>query len=349
MYRSSVFSLIFFLSITSYCTSQPEVTIGLMGDVMLGRLVGENIQKTSYSYPWGDFIPLLKKNDLNIINLESAFTTCTKKVPKTFNFKSNPANVVTLQEGYVTVANLANNHIRDYGDNGLKTTIEMLDKSGILHVGAGDTLEKARKPVIITKNGIKIGIIGCTDNEPRWLASKDKPGTNYVKVGDTAAIVPLIKKVKKQVNILILSMHWGPNMRVKPTKEFIDFAHALIDAGIDIFQGHSAHIIQAIEVYKGKLILYDTGDFIDDYAVDKSVRNDLACLFNVTVDKEGVQKIDLVPGLISNMQVNKASPDVSQEILTRIRKLSRQFGTHVSDQGSLTVAKKQKKAQESLF
>ena len=339
-YRLSVYFGIFFVH---FCAAS-DVTIGFMGDVMLGRAVGENIAETSYQYPWGDFIPLLKKNDLNIINLETALTTHTKKVPKVFNFKSNPANIKVLQEGYITVANLANNHVRDYGDSGLKETVEALNKAGILHVGAGANLAVAQKPVIITKNGVKIGIIGCTDNEPTWLAGKNKPGTNYIKVGDTATLIPLIKKVKKHVDILIVSMHWGPNMRVKPTQGFKDFAHALIDAGVDIFHGHSAHIIQPVELYKGKVILYDTGDFIDDYTVDKNLRNDYACMFVVTVNKKGVKKIQLGPGLISSMQVNHATQPIFGKILTKIQTLSGPFGTDISELGVITAKKSLKKS-----
>jgi len=131
----------------------------------------------------------------------------------------------------------------------------------------GDMIDS--KSAFLSAKGIKIAVIAFTDNMPEWQATKTKP----------------------KVDILIVSAHWGPNMRQRPTKAFKEFAHAVIDAGADIFHGHSAHIFQGIEIYKGKLIMYDTGDFIDDYAVDDELRNDQTFLFLVTLSKNRIEKI----------------------------------------------------------
>jgi poly-gamma-glutamate synthesis protein (capsule biosynthesis protein) len=116
-------------------------------------------------------------------------------------------------------------------------------------------------------------------------------------------------------------------MRQRPTKAFKEFAHATIDAGADIFHGHSAHIFQGIEIYKGKLIMYDTGDFVDDYAVDEELRNDQTFLFLVTLNKEKIEKVELIPGLISYMQVNRAKGIDFEEITNKMIKLSEEIGT----------------------
>jgi poly-gamma-glutamate synthesis protein (capsule biosynthesis protein) len=302
---------------------------------MLGRLVNEKIAQTSYTYPWGNVLPLLKKNDLNIINLETTLTTSTDKVPKVFNFKSDPNNIQTLVDGNISAVCIANNHIGDFGNQGLLETISTLDHAGIKHVGAGKNLDEARGPVILEKNGIKIGIIGFTDNEPYWQATENKPGTFYIKIGNPKALgtlTEIIQNLKKQVDIVVVSTHWGPNKRVRPTQAFIDFAHALIDAGVDIFHGHSAHIFQGIEIYKNKLIMYDTGDFIDDYAIYPHLRNDQSFLFLVTVDKSGIKQIQLIPMLISNMQVNQATSQDFVQTVERIQHLSQEFGTQIIEQ-----------------
>lgn len=307
------------------------VAIGLMGDVMLGRTVNEKIGQTSFSYPWGSIRSLLKKNDLNLINLECALTTSTCETPKTFNFKANPDSVKTLTEGSITVTNLANNHILDFSYPGMNETVMTLDAAGIRHVGAGNNLQEAQRPTIINIKGLKIGIIGATDNEPGWRAGYKKPGVNFLYMNEPQRILKLIKKVKPAVDFLILSIHWGPNFREKPSRQFIDFAHKAIDAGVDILHGHSAHIIQPIEFYKGKIILYDTGDFVDDYAIDPILRNDEGCLFLITMSKEGIKSVQLVPTLIVDMQVNRASKKVASRIVKKINAHSKEFGTVIKD------------------
>ncbi len=309
--------------------------MGFLGDTMLGRMVNEKIKKTSYLYPWGDLLPLLKKNDLNIANLETTLTHSQKIVPKVFNFKSDPEHVQVLKEGAIDVVNLANNHSLDFGEEGLQETLTMLDSAKINYVGAGIDLKEAQKPVIITKNGIKIGILGATDNEPTWQASKNKPGINYISIDPSNVqfqqFLQAITTLKKNVDVVIISLHWGPNMREQPSQKFIEAAHEFIDAGADILHGHSAHIFQGIEIYKNKLIMYDTGDFIDDYMVDPILRNDRSFLFNVTIDKKGPKKITLIPTLIDSLQVNTASKKDAQKSLARIRKLSEKFGTKIID------------------
>lgn len=333
-----VLSLIFIAGCITVPTQKTETIaksrndslfIGITGDVMLGRLVNEKITMTNYTYPWGDVLVLLRNTDVNIINLETTLTTSTKKVSKVFNYKADPDKVQSLIEAKIDVSNLANNHILDFSEEGLIETISTLDKAGIKHVGAGINKTEALKPVIIKKNNITIGIIGYTDNEPGWEAKENKPGTNYVEVDDFERIEKEIEKLRAKVDILIFTIHWGPNMRKKPTTEFRNFAYEIMNKGVDILHGHSAHIFQGIEIYNKKLILYDTGDFVDDYYVTPSLRNDQSFLYLVEVDKEGLRKIELIPVVISRMQVNKATGSDYREIVSRIKDLSKEFNTTI--------------------
>lgn len=307
------------------------ITIGFMGDVMLGRLVNEVIKTKGYEYPWGNVLSSVQENNINIINLETTLTTSEKMVPKVFNFKSDPQNAEVLKKAHITVANMANNHSLDFSNKGLFETIKVLDNAGILHVGAGKNQEEAKKAVIIEQNDVKIGIIGYTDNEPTWLATKKKAGTNYITVGEIETIIKDIEKIKNNVDFLIANIHWGPNMRDHPSAEFIEFAHQIIDAGVDIIHGHSAHIVQGIEIYKNKIIMYDTGDFIDDYAVDPILRNDLSFLFQITFEGKKIKQVNLMPVKISNMQVNFARGDDKKFIIDRMINLSQEFGTYFEE------------------
>lgn len=304
-----------------------KVIMGLMGDVMIGRLVDEYTDHRPPEYIWGDLLSVIKSHDLNLINLETTLTFSEKVVPKVFNFKAQPRKVESLKAANVTVANLANNHILDYSEDGLLETIATLDKAGIFHMGAGNNSVAAHKPVILEKNGLKVGFIGCTDNEPEWEATEKQSGTFYVDVGDIDALKSEIEILRPQVDVLILSIHWGPNMRERPTQRFIKFAHDLIDLGVDILHGHSAHIFQGIEVYNKGLILYDTGDFVDDYAVDPFLRNDYTFLYQVEFTKDGVKSLKLIPAAISNCQVNRAEPDDWMFICQKMQERCKDFRT----------------------
>lgn len=314
------------------CQEIQTYTIGFAGDVMIGRLVNEVISTTGYDYPWGDMLPILRKTDLNIINLETTLTKSEKAIAKVFNFKAYPDRVQTLLTAKIDVANLANNHILDFSEEGLIETIEVLDTAKILHCGAGGNETEARKPAIVVRKGVTIGVLGYTDNEPDWAASPHTPGTNYLQIGDIQRVVADVQKVREKVDILILTIHWGPNMREYPTPEFIAFAHQIIDSGVDIIHGHSAHIFQGIERYKGKLIMYDTGDFVDDYAVDSLLRNDRSFLFCVKIDKRKIGQIELIPVLIDNMQVNRAKGDDYRWLVEKIKERSRGFAVTIGEE-----------------
>lgn len=304
-----------------------SVSIGMAGDVMIGRLVNECLDDVEPAYIWGNTLPLLQSTDLNLINLEAALTTSQEAVPKVFNFKADPKKARCLAEGSAHVVNIANNHILDYSESGLLETLETLDNAHIQHVGAGKNIEEASKPVIRVVKGVKIGILGCTDNESDWIATDSHPGTRYLTVGNLKALSKDIEDLRSQVDILILSIHWGPNMKERPSRGFIQFAHHLIDIGVDIIHGHSAHIFQGVELYKSKLILYDTGDFVDDYYVDPVLRNDLSFFFIAEVNKQGILGLRLIPVKISNCQVNVLREKDAAPTLIHMQGLSSEFGT----------------------
>ncbi|MBA2278627.1 MAG: CapA family protein, partial [Chloroflexia bacterium] len=124
-----------------------------------------------------------------------------------------------------------------------------------------------------------------------------------------------------------------PNMRARPTPEFRAFARRVIEAGADVFIGHSAHVIQGIEVWRGKPILYDAGDFIDDYAVDPELRNDRSALFLLRVAPSAIERVDLVPVQIGRCQVNRAREPERSWFARRVLGLCAELGTDVLDDG----------------
>lgn len=339
---------IYYLSKAFGTYEKGEITvICLGGDVMLGRTVNEIMKEKGTSYPWGNLIPIFKNADCTLVNLETTLTTHTQKEPKVFNFKSLPAHHVTsLQDAHITAVNIANNHIKDFGNEGLAETIVTLDHANIAHTGAGQNILEAKKPVIIKINNMTIGILGYTDNEPSWQATKTNPGINYIPIdaNNMKTVINDITNIRSHVDILIVSLHWGPNMLEFPLQAHIAFAHALIDHGVDIVHGHSAHVLQGIEIYKNKLILYDTGNLVDDYAVDASLRNDLSAIFKISCSKKDITSkkvesvsmaVEIIPVNIENMQTNICTGELKQMVFDLLNKRSAPFNTFIPYTGVL--------------
>lgn len=312
------------------------IVLAFTGDVMLGRLVNEMTGHMGPRYVWGDTLPLLKKADLCLINLECVIAEDGKpwdRSPKVFFFRADPNAIDVLKIAGIDYVSLANNHTLDFVEEAMLEMLGRLDDAGIAHAGAGKNLREAAKPAVIEAGGIRVGVISFTDNEPAFAATGTSPGTNYIPITLADSVMRKVKAAvdgaRSTCDIVVFSIHWGPNMRERPTQRFREFAHAVIGMGADIFHGHSAHIFQGIEVYREKLIMYDTGDYIDDYYVGPGEKNDQQLLFLVTVLKGKIKKVEMVPVEISMCQVNVARGAVHKEISERIARLSEEFGTKV--------------------
>lgn len=358
------------------------------GDVMLGRLVNKVLANAQFTYVWGDTIDIIKRADFSLINLECPVSSKGKKWNKTFkvfHFRANLDAIQVLNSASIDYVSLANNHILDYDIEALLDTLDILDKNNISHSGAGRNLKEAMKPAILEKklkpkpsnnnnpfhnvytekvnnndnikNTIRIGIISLTDNEPEWEAKDDLAGINYIP----AILDPdryyyrlqnYIEQAKTQSDLVIVSSHIGPHFRETPSVKYVNFAHKIIDFGADIYWGHSNHMPQGIELYKhnnnNKIILYDCGDFIDDYAIDSNYRNDLSFIFllHFLIDKNSKlsknnntnnngnillqnSMIELIPTKISNFMVNTIPADDNDAdlIIKRMAKTCSFLGT----------------------
>lgn len=315
------------------------ITLALTGDVMLGRGVAEALDDHMRpEEPWGDVMPLLEAADLRIINLECAVTDNEQpwtRTPKVFHFRAKPSAIETLRTARIDACSLANNHTLDFEEQGLVDTLEHLDAAGIRHAGAGRNQEEAADPAILTKRADhtrRVALLAFTDNEPPFAAGAGRPGTNYLpiylKPDALRRVERAVLDVREMgVDTVIFSNHWGPNMVQRPNENFRRFARAVIDRGVDIYYGHSAHVFQGVEIYGGKPILYDTGDFIDDYAVDPELRNDWSFLFQLSVEEGRLERLDLTPVKLSYARVDLATGGEREAILERMERLSSEMGT----------------------
>jgi poly-gamma-glutamate capsule biosynthesis protein CapA/YwtB (metallophosphatase superfamily) len=321
-----------------------RVTLAFGGDVMLGRLVNSTILQQGPRYVWGDVLPLVQEADLALVNLECTIAESGEPFvpPRVFYFRAHPQAIEVLTLAGVDYVTLANNHALDFQAPALLETIRRLDEHGIAHAGAGANLSEASQPAMLEAGGIKVGVVAFADHFREYQATEEAAGTRVITIsteeqhfGEVRESIQAVREAG--ADLVVFSIHWGPNMRQVPSPEFVAFAHAVMDAGADIFHGHSAHLFQGVEIYNGKPILYDTGDLIDDYYVDPELRNDQQLLFLLTATAQGVERIELIPLLITYMQVNRATGDTFDQIAERTRTLSAAMGTEIEQEGDRLV------------
>ena len=305
---------------------------------MLGRLVNDRLRKMQPEQLWGDVLPHLAQADLRIVNLECALTRHQKqwaRTEKMFHFRADPEAVRVLQAAHIDACTLANNHVLDYETQGLLDTLSVLENSGIHHAGAGVNANEASRPAIIEASGAepsRVALLSYTDNEPEFAAGSEHPGTNYLKIAlDEATMARIANDIAQAhaqgADLVVFSNHWGANFVERPSEEFRSFARRVIELGADIYHGHSAHICQGIEIHQDKPILYDTGNFIDDYAVHPLLRNDRSCLFRLLFDQRRLCRIELLPVSLSVAQVALARDPEFDAIGERMLMLCAEFGT----------------------
>ncbi|MGB7606713.1 MAG: CapA family protein [Lutisporaceae bacterium] len=227
------------------------ITISAAGDITLGRDANASytnsfdheleLQKSNYSYFLEKVKPIFERDDLTIANLEAPFTTACDKAEKQFRFKAKPAYTEILKQGSVEAVNLANNHIFDYLEKGYTDTVLQLTNSQIGYFGF-------EHQYITEVKGIKIALLGYTG----WESSKQKK-TEIKKAVDSLK--------EKGVSIIIVSFHWGEEKKYLPNAIQKDLGHYCIDIGCDLVLGHHPHVIQGVEQYKGKSIVYSLGNF----------------------------------------------------------------------------------------
>jgi poly-gamma-glutamate synthesis protein (capsule biosynthesis protein) len=260
--------------------AQPEaerLRIVAVGDINLGRGVGMKLEKDGkeYTYAFEKVASILKKGDVVFGNLEAPHTDSTRSLTGLREggkivLKARVKAFEAIRYAGFNLLSIANNHILDMYDTGLYDSIELMRDSNIAFSGAGSSLDEARKAAIVEKRGVRIGLISYTDmaevlykgNPPiRFIAGKDRYGVAPRKL---EMIKQDIELTRGNVDLLLVSLHWGIEESFDIAPEQIEFAHTLIDCGADAVLGHHPHQFQGMEVYKGKPIIYSLGNFIFD-------------------------------------------------------------------------------------
>lgn len=301
--------------------------LALAGDTMLGRGVAEELGKRPPdSLVDPAIVEITRAADLVVLNLECCISERGEPVRgKRFTFRAPPAAVETLRHLGVDCATLANNHALDYGLDAFLDTLVHLREAGIACAGAGEDVEQARSPAVV--GGLPV--VAFADHEPRFAAG---PGRAGIAFDDLRHGVPAW--LRESAPGALVCPHWGPNMTPSPVPHVRAAARELREAGAALVAGTSAHVFQGVD---GN-VLYDLGDFLDDYAHDAMLRNDLGLLFLVELEPDGPRRIEAVPLKLEYGITRLADGDEADWIRRRLRKACADLGTEVREQdGRLVV------------
>ncbi|WP_049928077.1 CapA family protein [Halopiger goleimassiliensis] len=334
--------------------------IGFTGDVMLGRVVDDRQRRRSVDAVWGDVGDRLRDLDGLVINLECVLSNRGSEWQRThrpFHFRADPDRAVpALERAGVDVCALANNHVLDYEEVALRDTLAHLDEAGIAHAGAGETIDAALEPATRSIADLDLAVVSFTDNTPEYAADEDSPGTAWIPIDETRRTpggqrwndqdartrqrvrTALDRARATDPDLLVASLHWGPNMVTEPPDAFRAFGRWLVEEGVDVIHGHSAHVFQGIEVHEGSPIMYDAGDFVDDYRVDPELRNDRGFLFVLETDADGaLETLRLEPIEIGDCAVHEAGSEAAEWSRRRMRDRSEPYGTTFGRDGEALV------------
>jgi poly-gamma-glutamate capsule biosynthesis protein CapA/YwtB (metallophosphatase superfamily) len=308
----------------------------------------------SFKYIWGDALQELERAgvDFRIANLETAITSTDTPWPdKGIQYRMHPQNIGCLSAVHISACALANNHVLDWGYDGLSETLQMLDGAGIAHSGAGNGIDEAMQPAVlgaVGKGRVLLFSFGSpTSGIPHeWKATSISPGVNLLDdLSETTAarLCDQMRAYQKPSDLVVASIHWGSNWGYEIPREQIAFAHRLIDEGVAIVHGHSSHHVKAIEVFRGRLILYGCGDLLTDYegiTGYETFRGDLALIYLLELDHDTGELTNarLVPMQMRRFRLERAPAADAKWLCDLLNKLGAKFNTRVKLQSDNSLA-----------
>ncbi|MFU8874496.1 CapA family protein [Micromonospora sp. SL4-19] len=275
-------------------------------------------------WPWGAALRLLDalRPDVRIVNLETSVTGRGEYAPaKGIHYRMHPANLACLTAARLDVCALANNHVLDFGPAGLADTLDALHGAGIRTAGAGRGADEAWRPAVVPLGDgrrVLVWSVGAPSSGvyPPWAAAAGRPGVAYLPDVSAASAEALTDRIAREAgpgDRVVVSVHWGSNWGHEVPDEHVEFAHALVDAGVHVVHGHSSHHPRPVERYRGRLVLYGCGDLIDDYegiGGQESYRPELRLLHLATLDAATGElgRLRLVPVRMRRMRLEPAAP-----------------------------------------
>ncbi len=295
------------------------VAVVAVGDVMLDRGVWGKIQANGAASILAKAAPLLTGADLRFCNLECPLSDSGPRAPMQLMFRADPAAVDVLKRGGIDVVSLANNHTRNSGKQALYNTIDVLDANGIKWAGALGEYQAEPAPTRLTVGSLDVGFLAYTQFPPSDALINERT------LDDVCAQV---REAAEACELLFVSVHWGDEYRREPTGWQVRWGHALVDSGADVVLGHHPHVLEGVEVYRGKVICYSLGNFVFDQR-------------DVEAMESAVFRVEYLPGtglqvVVRPVWIPRATfapepclKERGRGILERVRRLSADLGTQM--------------------
>lgn len=282
------------MPLLEYVKPEPvEVTLVAVGDMMLSRAVATRMERHGYDYPFASTSEYIRMADIAFGNLETPITPGSPVLPYEMSFRADPEVATALKEAGFDILSLANNHTPNFGETGLKDTLRYLDDAGIAHAGAGANRSGAAAPAFLSVKGITFAFLAYSDAyivPSEYEAGEERAGIALMR---TERMTEAVASARHMADIVIVSMHAGDEYELLPNERQTAFARAAIDAGAEIVIGHHPHVVQTMEVYKGKYILYSLGNFIFDQMWSENTREGMVA--SVIFTKKGLSGITFHP------------------------------------------------------
>ena len=273
----------------------------------------------SADFAFRDF-NLFRSADISMVNLESPVTLRGMAVKKPFNFRVKPEFVAALASAGISVVNIANNHIYDFGSEGLFDTILYLDSLKIQHVGAGRNYRDAHRAAVFNIRGNRIGILGYYGGGEAPGATRKNPGVAHRLLADIRNDIDSLRS-RDSAEYVVVNFHWGRELADAPDGEQQNLAHQVIDAGANAIIGHHPHVLQGIEWYHGGVIVYSLGNLL----FGGNARSTYSTgVFEIRFDGHRAA-YRFIPVSVVNWRLSVASGVEAAEIMDHVKELSSAF------------------------
>jgi poly-gamma-glutamate capsule biosynthesis protein CapA/YwtB (metallophosphatase superfamily) len=299
-----------------------RVTVMALGDVNLGRSVGQVLLTGDIAYPFGEMQQVLVVYDVVFANLESQIANLggeTQHPSDRYRFCAPPQAAQALRLGGISVVSTSNNHAFDYGREALAQTIDNLAAEGVLWTGTSKDSVELFPPAVVERNGIRLGFLAYTE-----FVNRGKEWSGRISVFEGKRMQREISDLRQVADLVIASYHGGVEYADAPSKYTLGQMRMLADAGADVVFGHHPHVPQGIELYKNTWIFYSLGNCLFLQQQREWTQKSFGA--SLTVRKSGdqtkVENVALVPLLVSNRPTFSVSEEVVESILTRLQRLS---------------------------
>ena len=316
---------------TKIINKKGDITLSFVGDVSLAdnwdimpkydeRKIG------IYGVLDEEVLSIMNNADIMVANNEFTLSNRGTRLNKAYTFKGDPKRASIYKEMGVDLVSLANNHIYDYGHDAFIDTLNTLKSQDIAFVGAGNNIEEAKKPYYYIINGYKIAFLNATRAEKNIItpeATLNKEGV--FRCYDPSLFIEEIQKAKQESDYVVALIHWGKEQSHTLEQVQIDTGKKYIDAGADVLVGSHAHVLQGMEIYNGKLIAYNLGDFLfNDWTTETGI-------LNVNIANDGKLSYKFIPCLQSKVKTSLLKGDKKTNLINKMQNWS--YNVQIDENG----------------